>query len=275
MNHNRWTLKPVVLIAFILGGQALANVEVARVNGKPIFSSDMENALAGFNEGQRQSILGDLNSRRQVLQGLIDQEILVKAAERQKMDQDIEFKKAVNQFRRQYLAARLVQKHIAPKLTEATARKYYDSHRYLFSTDQIQVQHILVKDQKLANTLVAQARAPGADFMALAEKYSIDPTAKNNRGDIGIVTRDSPFVQDFKNVAFQTKTGEVSDPVRTDYGFHIIKVIDRKPGRILGYDEVEIKVKEIFKQELVKEYIYGMKRGSKVTVNEQALQRFK
>lgn len=250
---------------------AYAAVEIAKVNGRAITAQDVQMALSGFNEGQRSTILRDPNSRRQILSNLIDQEVLVLQAEKEKLDQNPEFKAALAAFRKQYLANQLVAKNVQAKVTEAEAKKYYSSHKSRFSTDEVHVQHILLEDEKRAMDVLTQARAPNADFQKLAETLSIDPSAKNNRGDIGVMTRDSPFVAEFKDAAFNGDVGSIVGPVKTAYGYHLIKVVEKKVGRALNYDEVELKVKDALRQELARDYVNRLKSAAKVTINEKAL----
>ena len=107
--------------------------------------------------------------------------------------------------------------------------------------------------------------------VSLAEKFSKDPSAKNNRGDVGMITRDSPFVEDFKDAALRGTKGSIIGPVKTLYGYHIIKITDKKVGRVQGYDEVEMKVQAELKQDLVQKHLSGLKKQAKIQIDEAAL----
>jgi peptidyl-prolyl cis-trans isomerase C len=261
-----------VLVACAMAPAAWA-VDLAKVNGKTITDKDLTLALGGLNEGQRDSVLKDPNSRRQILGNLIDQELLIQEGEKAKLDQDQEYKDALAAFRRNYLAARVVDKNIGPKLTERAAKKYYEVHRSRFSTDRAHVQHILLGDEAAAREVLAKAKAPTADFQELAEKLSRDPSARNNRGDLGIVNRDSPFVPEFKEAVFSATSGEITGPVKTSYGYHVIKVVDKKLGKPLEYHEVELKVKGEMRQELMQNYVGQLRTQAKVSVDDKALDK--
>ncbi|MDR3608008.1 MAG: peptidylprolyl isomerase [Oligoflexia bacterium] len=270
-------LKKNKLAVFALVAASVASValaattrELAKVNGAPITDADLRNALTGLNEGQRDSILRDANSRRQILGSLIDQEVLVSEATHEKLDQDENYKEALNAFRKQYLASRVLEKNLGSKLSDAAARKYYESNKTKYSTEQVHAQHILVADEEKAREVLKMAKAPNADFQALAEKVSIDPSAKNNRGDLGYFGRDR-MVSEFTDAAFAAGNGEIVGPIKTAYGYHIIKVIDKKAGKPLAYDEVELRVKNELQKQLTENYVGKLRKTAKVEVNEKAL----
>lgn len=253
--------------------QAADTHVIARVNGKAITSKDVQNALGGLNEGQRSSVLKDSNSRRQILTSIIEQELLTQEAEKAKLDQDTDYKEALAAFRKQYLSSRILQKNLGPQLTDAAAKKYFNNNKRLFSTDQVYVQHILMPDEASAREMLKKAKAPGADFMELAEKNSKDPSAKNNRGDLGPIMHDSPFVEEFKDAAFSAGEGDIVGPIKTTYGYHIIKVVKKKAGRPLEYDEVELKVKNRLREQLIENFVGKLRSQSKVVIDEKALEK--
>jgi parvulin-like peptidyl-prolyl isomerase len=262
----------VVLGASLAGSAAFAAVEVAKVNGQSITDQDMRAALSNLNDGQRQEVLKDPNSKRQILGGLIDQEVLVDEASKEKLDQDAAYKDAVAAFRKQFLATRIMEKNISTKLTETAAKKYYDLHRDRYSTDQVHVMHILVNDEETAREVAKLVKAEGADFQAIAEKYSKDPSVKNNRGDIGFIGRDR-FVPEFTEAAFEAKEGDIVGPIKTSYGYHVIEVVKKRPGKALEYGEVELKVKSDLRQVLAENYVANLRKTAKVKIDEQNLEK--
>lgn len=271
MNHaSKWILMSSVAVSLSFSA-AFAATEVAKVNGKSISDQDVKASLASMTDAQKSAILKDAQAKRQILQTIIDQEIMLQEAEKLKIDQSQAFKDALATFRKQYMMAQVLEKVVAPKITEAGAKKYFEANQQNFSTDRVHVQHILVTDELQARDILAKAKAKDADFMALAEKNSKDPSAKNNRGDIGYINRDSPFVAEFKNAAFNGKKGDIVGPVKTAFGFHIIKIVDKFIGRALNYDEVELQVKSAFREGMIRETLSQLKNQAKVQINEKAL----
>lgn len=268
-----WSFGLVAIFGIFGLTSAVFAVDLAKVNGRSITEKDLQDALGGLPEGQRETILGDPGSRRQLLLSMIDQEVLLQEGEKSKLDQDQEFKSAMAAFRRQYLSNKVLERNLGSKVTDKAERKYYEAHKSNFSTDEVDVQHILVADEAQARDLLKKAKEPGADFQALAEKFSRDPSAKNNRGDLGFITHDSPLVKEFKDAAFDAGEGEIVGPIKTSFGYHIIKVVKKKFGKALGFDEVELRVKNEMKQDLIQAYVSKLKSQAKVQIDDKALER--
>jgi parvulin-like peptidyl-prolyl isomerase len=278
LERNQTRTRERILVGTLAGFLALmANpsfaMEIVRVNQKVLTADDLKASLGSMNEGQKRGILSDVQGRQEVVSNLIEVELMVQEAGKQKLDQDAEYRAALEQFRRQYLSTRLAAKQLEPKLTPAALKTFYNLHRSQYTTDRAVVQHILVSDEGQALEMLKRARAEGADFQALAEKFSKDPSAKNNRGEIGLVTRDGPFVAEFKDAVFNASQGEIVGPVRTTYGFHVIKVVEKKLGRTLNFDEVEVRVKEDYRRVMIGNYISELRKQAKISINDQNLKK--
>lgn len=109
-------------------------------------------------------------------------------------------------------------------VSDKDAKKYFDEHKETLA--QVKASHILVADENTANE-VKKKIDDGADFAELAKEYSKDTANSNKGGDLGYFTKDK-MVKEFADKAFSMKKGEVSEPVKTSYGYHIIKVDDKK-----------------------------------------------
>lgn len=246
--------------------------ELAKVNGRSITERDLALSLNTLNDGQRETLLKDNNSRRQILANVIDREILAQEAEKLKLDQEPEFKEAVEQVRKQMLMNRLLEKKIATQLSRNEVKKYYELHKDRYSSNQVRVQQILVSDENEAKKMLEMAKDPKNDFQNLAEKYSKDPNAKNNRGDLGFIGHDK-VVPEFADAAFQAKEGEITGPIRTAYGYHIIKVIKKLYGKPLEFDEVELRVADTLRQNLIRNFVDSLKPQNKVSVDDVAVEK--
>jgi parvulin-like peptidyl-prolyl isomerase len=148
------------------------------------------------------------------------------------------------------LVSELIFKKVSSsvKVTDADVKKYYDSHTSQYGTpEQRVIAHILVKKKALADQLYTQIQG-GADFATLAKKYSQDPGSKKQGGKLTISKGQT--VAPFDQTAFLMKTGQVSHPVKTEFGYHIIKAL----GPIKAAKTTSFKqVKESIRQQLLQQ----------------------
>ncbi len=175
-----------------------------------------------------------------------------------------------NDIKEQLMVMQLIEKEIKSKATlpnEAEIQKYYDEHKKELKQDeQVRARHILIRlDEKadlktqsaaLKKIQDIQAKAKkGEDFAALAKEFSEDPGSKENGGDLGFFTKET-MVPEFSKAAFALKSGQVSDIVKTSFGYHLIKVEETKPAKQLSLDD-EVPVGN-GKNVKIKEYIQNM-----------------
>jgi len=167
-------------------------------------------------------------------------------------------------------------------VTDADAKDFYDKNADKFQVpDEVRASHILfavpqdakpdvvAEKEKLAKKTEARIKK-GEDFAKLATELSDDPGSKATGGDLNFFTHDR-MVPEFADQAFKMKVGEVSDPVKTQYGFHIIKVTDKKAARTVPFDEAKEKIesylKESKKREAVTALLASVRAKADVKVN--------
>ena len=129
------------------------------------------------------------------------------------------------------------------KVTDAEVRAYYDQNRKMYDRpEEVRARHVLVKDDAIAKMVEQKARA-GADFAALAKEYSEDPGSKGEGGDLGYFGR-GKMVKEFEEAAFSTAPGKLSKLVKTRFGWHLLKIEDKKAPRTQGFDEVKDEIRQ-------------------------------
>ncbi len=181
----------------------------------------------------------NVTDRTRAVNRLVDQHLLAKAARRAGLDQDERFQKALTGFRRQELV-KLVREEIIARegLSDAEVEKQYRDHIDLWTLpEQRKVQQIVVKTRKEAEEIRRILADPpkGTTFFTLARDRSIVPGHKQTLGMLGWVTRAQTDPR-LAKVAFALKPGEISKPVKTEAGYHIIRVIDRRPEEVIPLD---------------------------------------
>ena len=185
-----------------------------------------------------------------------------------------------SQIERNLAIRQLIDTQVIDKITisEADTKAYYDNNPNLFQKpEQVKASHILIKVESDATDLQkAQARIEiakiqqklkdGQDFATLAREHSQGPSAKNG-GDLGYFGR-GQMVKPFEDAAFALKPGQVSEIVETQFGYHLIKVVDKQPERIMAYSEVKDRLNQHLKTQRIdqeaKKYIDTLKKDAKI-----------
>jgi peptidyl-prolyl cis-trans isomerase C len=167
---------------------------------------------------------------------------------------------------------RWVESQVANKIVVAPedAQKFYNDNKQEFQEGaSVKASHVLIRveenapedvvkaKQAEAAKVAALATKKGADFAALAKQYSEEPGAKESGGDLGFFTKDR-MVPEFAEAAFSQKVGQVSQPVRTQFGWHVIKVTDTKPAHQLSFDEVKDELVNYLKRNKQREAIQNL-----------------
>ena len=132
------------------------------------------------------------------------------------------------------------------KMDDKEAEDYFNKNNEKFKRpEMVRASHILLKTEDEAKNILKKLNS-GADFGKLAAEYSIDPSAKTNNGDLNFFPKGS-MVPEFEKAAFSTPVGKTSNIVKTQFGYHIIKVTDKQAPQDIKFDQV----KEIIKKEMV------------------------
>jgi parvulin-like peptidyl-prolyl isomerase len=247
----------------------------AKVNGEPITTNEVDSAFAALPAMYQQFM-----TKQQVLEQVIDEKLLVLDAqnkgiiisedelnkELQTLKDDnklteADFQKALAEqnlteaafkdlFKKRLLIRKLFNETILKDITvtEADARTYYDANKeQFFQPEQVAARHILVNTSAEAQKIYDELKK-GGNFSDLAVKYSIDPSAQYNEGDLGFFGREQ-MVPEFEEAAFALKVGEISQPVKTSFGYHIIEVYDKKAESQIAYADVKDKIIEGLKSQ--------------------------
>ena len=165
------------------------------------------------------------------------------------------------------------------KGTEATLRKYLNDNRDRFSRTQVRASHILLKtdpnaseaDKEKVKQKLAGIRNDilqnKLTFAGAANKYSEDPAnAGGAGGDLDYFTLDSGFIEDFAQAAFRLKKGEISEPVETPFGYHLIQVTDRREGKLPDFEQNKALILQEFATDLQKDVVAAERKSAKIDI---------
>ncbi|MEZ5844172.1 MAG: peptidylprolyl isomerase [Hyphomicrobiaceae bacterium] len=207
-------------------GMALAEDKVvARINGKPITEADLKYA-----ETEIGSELGQLpptTKRRVLVEFLVENQLMADAAESQSLTKTPAYESRLAYWRRKALRDTYFERAVEGAITDEDARKFYDEQvGKLVPEEQVKARHILVKDEEKAKE-IAEALAHDGDFAKLAKENSQDPGSKDNGGELGWVKR-GQTVPEFEEALFKLKRGETSQPVKSQFGWHVIRADETK-----------------------------------------------
>ena len=153
------------------------------------------------------------------------------------------------------------------KASDKEVKEYYEKNKASFAVkDQVQVAHILVQEEEKAKKILSDVRA-GADFSKLAKEHSIDPGSKDKGGEMPMTDKDQ-FVPEFAEASWKLEPGQISELVKTTYGFHIIKMIAKKNGGEKKFEDIKDEVEEQMlsadKQETFGKWLDELKAKAKI-----------
>lgn len=208
---------------------------VARVNGVDIHQSDI--AFAEEEIGGNMPNMAPEQKRDYLVNYLVDVIVLSQAAEQQKLGDRPEVKRRLTLDRNRLLMESLLQDTGRAALSDTAEHQVYDEAiKQAKGEEEVHARHILVPTEDEAKTILAQLKG-GADFATVAKEKSKDPGAADG-GDLGYFTK-GQMVPEFAEVAFKLDKGQLSDPVKTQFGWHIIKVEDKRIKPTPTFDQVK------------------------------------
>lgn len=253
-----------------LADPAPTSKQVATVNGKVITEADM--ALADAEIGKDIGDVPDLTRRRYLLEFLIENQIFADAAERNAMADTADFAQRLTYTRRRMLRDMYFNQRMKDEVKEEELRALYQEKlKVLPKNEEVHARHILVKTEDEAKA-VAVELSKGADFAKLAGERSIDPATKDKGGDLGFFGR-GKLVPAVENAAMKLQAGKVSSPVQSDYGWHIIKVEERRPVAPPTFESVKQRLANAVGYDKAQALAYDLRGKAKIEYLDPELKK--
>lgn len=242
---------------------------LARVEGTEIRASDL--ALAEEDIGADLSALSPESRREYLITYLADIILAAKAAESRQMGAGETFQRKLAYVRSKLLMEALLQAEMKAVVTEEAQRQIYaEVTRQLAGELEIRARQILVPTEEEAKEVVA-ALKKGADFAELARTRSKDSSAAEG-GDLGYFTRDE-MVPEFAAAAMALERGQISDPVKTPFGWHVIKVEDKRPRTAPPFESVRDQIVTYLQRRTQAEVLGRLRQGARIERFDQPTQQ--
>jgi peptidyl-prolyl cis-trans isomerase C len=234
---------------------------VARVDAIELHRSDVEAARQSLPPQARNVPFDKLYPV--LLDRLVNTVLIAEAGRKAHLDQDPEVESRVKRFRDSLIAQLYLKKAVASAATEQQLKtRYQDLVKKKSGAEEVRARHILVKTKAEAEKIIAEL-GKGADFAELAKKYSSDPNGKSG-GDLGYFTHDQ-MVPPFSDAAFALPVGAITkEPVKTEFGWHVIKVEDRRKRPPPTYEEARRQIENEIAGEVINEKLKELRSTAKI-----------
>lgn len=235
---------------------------VADVNGDKIHLSDLVATYRALPARLQQVPFEQLY--RPLLEHAIAIRLLASEGRKAKLQESEAVQKRLKYIEGQYVYEAYVEKIVAERATEAKLKEAYEAFvKDYKGEEEVRASHILVKTEQEAKDIIAQLEK-GADFAKLAKEKSIDPSKERNSGDLGFFSKEQ-MVKEFAEAAFAMKKGEtVKTPVKTQFGWHVIRVTDRRAGAPPKFEEVKDQLRQKLAEGIASDEIAKLKGAAKI-----------
>jgi peptidyl-prolyl cis-trans isomerase C len=274
-----WWVFPLLFFLFFPlscdKAQPLKKEELARVNDRVITLEEFEREMEQL-PPQFKTLMVEEKGRKGFLQTVITRELLLQEGVRKGLDKDDKVLDKVEQFKEGLIIDTLIEELCAGKdeVSDDEVKAYYEENKekYLLG-ERVRVRHIMVKTREEAQEIKKRLYR-GEDFVTLAKQYSIWPT-KEKGGDLGYIER-GMVNKSFERAAFALKNeGDLSDIVKTEFGFHIIRLEDRAERHQLTFSEANDDIRKLLKEKkrkaILAAHLEELRKGAHIHINEQLL----
>jgi peptidyl-prolyl cis-trans isomerase C len=260
-----------------MGEKTLGGKELVRINHVSISIEEFRQMSEKQPLETKMRLLSEKGLRDFLENYVITREVLYQEAKKKGLDKNKEIIGKVEDFRRAMLIDALLEEALKDKgeVTENEIQKYYKENESRFSEPrEIKIRHILVNSEEVLKEVLARV-AKGERFEKLASTYNID-RSREDGGSLGYIRRGqlAPSFAQFEEAAFSlSKKGEISEVVKTIYGYHLIQLEDRRGTVLRPFDQVKEKIRFFLqtkkRQDAYLEYMKEAKSKAKILVNEK------
>ncbi len=257
------------LVTWLVAAQAAEDKVIVVVNGHEIKTSEVELAAEDIS-----TQLAELPAKMRfpfLVEYLVERHLLAQAAVKKGVADSEEYKKRLAFYQAKALRDAFFNDEIKPSVTEEEMKEAYEKEApKVKASERVRARHVLVASEKEARDVLARLEK-GEKFEDIAKKVSLDGS-KDYGGDLGYFSAEE-MVPEFSKAAFALKVGELSTPIKTDYGWHVIKLEDRKAGGAQPYDQVKNGIKAVLTRKKVQEAVTTLRKQAKIDVLDPDLKK--
>ncbi|MDI6743744.1 MAG: peptidylprolyl isomerase [Thermodesulfovibrionales bacterium] len=252
---------------------------LVKLNEIGITKDDIEKELQSMPEDVREAFLQDSNQFMRFLEDMANKEALHQEAVKKGIDKDSALQKKLEYYKKITIIQMLLEKELSQKVkvSDSEIKEYYKKNMgELASPEQIRLSHIMTKSEATIKKAHERIKK-GEDFAKVAKELSEDKQSAALGGDLGSF-EDGKMPPEFNNAIRALKKGDVSQPVKTEFGYHIIKVTDRKKGKNVDINNIKEDIRRVLLQEKQKEildkYLQDIKKMYKVKINKAEVDKY-
>lgn len=247
---------------------AASDKVLATVDGYNITEAELTYAEAEI--GSELAGVPDERRNRVLVEYLIEAHLMAAAAEKAELNKGKDFEQRMSYYRLRALRDTYFENQIRDSIADEEAKALYDERvKSLPKQEEVRARHILVKTEEEAKK-VRKELEEGGDFAELATKYSQDRGGQDG-GDLGYFTR-GQMVKPFEDAAFSMEAGKLSEPVKSDFGWHLIKVEEKRDRLPPSFDEVKDQIKASLIQSKLQGTVQDLRKSAKIEIVDASLQ---
>jgi len=242
------------VVATYTGGNVTADQVMEQFN--PVLAMQPESKGKSFSEL-------DKNVQEVLVKGYINSKLLEQEADKLKIRDSQEFKTKIKGIETQMIQQEILERQIKDKITDKMVEDEYKAlTTNLKGQEEVKTSHILVDTEEKAKEIKKKLNK-GTNFADLVKEFSKDEGSKANGGEIGYVLK-GQLVPEYEEKAFSLKKNEVSDPVKTQFGWHIIKMLDKRGVQIPTKEQAEQSIKNKLSKDIVEKYFAELAAKAKI-----------
>lgn len=238
---------------------------ILRLGGEEIRYSEAEELWKGLFPGGSSPDFStfDESIRQNVLRGMVSERLIYNEALKEGFDKSAEVQKRLESLKKQLIMQSFMETKAKALVTEDALKKAYaQKTAALKNEEEVHARHILVATEEEAKNLSKELKK-GGDFESLAKEKSMDKGSGTQGGDLGWFTKDK-MVPEFADAAFKMKKGDVSEPIKTSFGWHVIKVEERRKVKIPSFEEMREELVADVSNDAVQAYVEGLLKKSDI-----------